>query len=222
MITPFSTLPLRARKRAQTRSALCAALVSRLSTRTLDDIGVAELCTEAGISQGTFFNYFPAKADLLTHFIRLWSLQVAVVARDAEARSASPLGAIEAIFASTAEGVSAAPGLMLETIAHQARMPVDLELPPIELAERALLLPDTHDVMSLPADGLGDVIPPLLGKAVAVGELPADADAEALMLAVASVFFGVPLVLGRRAPQAIGPMWQRQLRLVWAGARAGV
>ena len=38
--------------------------------------------------------------------------------------------------------------------------------------------------------------------------------------AVASVFFGVPLLLGRESPELVGPLYARQLQLVWAGARS--
>jgi AcrR family transcriptional regulator len=218
-MTHFIDLPLRPRKRALTRKRLCDALVSHLATRPIEDVSVAELCADAGVSQGTFFNYFPAKGDLLTHFIRLWSLRVAVVARQAEASHASALSAIEAIFASTAADSLQAPNLMLEIIAHQARMPAELSLEPIEEAERLLLLPDEPDPMSLPDTGLGGLLPPLITKAVRAGELPPHTDVQLLTLTLAGVFFGAPLVLGRTAPEAIGPMWQQQLRLVWAGAR---
>ncbi len=220
MSSRFDDLPLRARKRALTRKALCEALVTRLESRPLEDIGVGELCAEAGISQGTFFNYFPTKGDLLTHFIRLWSLKEAVVAREAEASHDSALGAIEAIFASTAQNVSPRPKLMLEVIAHNARMAATGELPPIEEAERLLLLPDEADVMGLPDTGLGGLLPPLIAKAVAAGELPPSTDVGMVTLAVVSVFFGISLTVGRSAPEALGPVWQQQLRLVWAGARS--
>jgi hypothetical protein len=99
-------------------------------------------------------------------------------------------------------------------------MPADLELDPIELAERRLFLPGEENVESLGDRGLGDLLPKLLGEAIAGGELPPSTDVRTVMLAVASVFFGVPLVLGRRAPDAIEMVFRRQLALVWAGARA--
>lgn len=215
----FSDLPLRTQKRARTRAALVQALTTRLAERQLEDIAVSELCDEAGISQATFFNYFPSKTDLLTHFIRLWSLQMAAEAARVEAEHDSPLRAIEALVERTFEQAARAPQLMLETIAHQARMPADLRLEPVELAERLLVLPQVDDPMALPDTGLGGLLPPLIVSAVQRGELPAETDVQALTLAVACVFFGVPLVMGRHSPQLMAQVGRRQLHLLWAGAR---
>jgi AcrR family transcriptional regulator len=215
-----SEIPLRARKRAQTRIDLVLALADRLAERTLEEIPVSELAEAAGVSQATFFNYFPSKADVLTHFIQLWSLRVGALARRVQAESDGALAAIEALFVDTAESIASTPKVMLETIAHQARMPTNLQLEPVEHAERVLLLPDEDDVDSLPDGGLSDILPRLLRQAIADGELPPGTDAEALGVAVASVFFGVPLLLGPRAPEAIPHIYRQQLALLWAGARA--
>jgi AcrR family transcriptional regulator len=211
-------LPLRERKRARTRIALVDALLERLVERPLDAIQVAELVGAADISAATFFNYFPTKADLLTHFIQLWSLQVSALARDVEARHESALAAIEALFASTAEQTVDQPQVMLEIIVHLARTGIQPQ--PIERAERLMYLPDVEDVESLSDAGLTIILPDLLGKAVERGELPAHTDIEGLMRAVWSVFFGVPLFLRGRNPKAVGTIQRQQLHLLWAGAQA--
>ena len=213
-------IPLREQKRARTRLALLDALLQRLDTRPVDDIPVAELAEAAGVSQATFFNYFATKADLLTFHIQVWSVEVGAVARRAERAHDSAIEAIEALFAHSGAVIGAHPDVMLEAIAHQARMPANLTLQPVGLAERLLRLPDEDDVMELPDGGLGDILPDLLERAIARGELPAGSDVRQLTLALASVFFGVPLVLGRAYPGLIPTFYRRQLALLWAGARA--
>lgn len=217
----FSALPLRQRKRARTRFALLEALVPRLEDRTLDDISVAELCADVEISPATFFNYFPAKGDLLTWFIQLWSLRVSAVARRIGTEHDTALGAIEALFQHSAGEMAQSPGVTLEIMAHQARMPVDLVVPEVELADRLLHLPDTPEVEELSDRGLGGVLPELLGAAVVRGELPADADVGVLTALLSALFLGLPLALGRRQAASLGPLFARQLGLVWAGVRAG-
>jgi len=216
----FSEQPLRARKRARTRVALVQALLPQLAERTLDEVPVAELAAAAEVSQATFFNYFPTKADLLAHFIQLWSLRVGAEARRIHAEQASALRAIEGLFRSTAEQTAASPGVMLEIIAFQARLDPAASPEPVELAERLLFLPDEPDVMGLDDMGLGELLPRWIGEAVAGGELPADADVGVLTVAAVSIFFGVPLVVGRSEPSSIAPMYQLQLQLLWAGARS--
>ncbi|MEM6927386.1 MAG: TetR/AcrR family transcriptional regulator [Myxococcota bacterium] len=217
----FQDQPLRAQKRARTRVALVEALLERLSVRPLEDIQVRELASAAGISDATFFNHFPSKDHLLAHFIQLWTLRMGVMAREARADHDSVLAAIEAILVTTAEWNAPAPRVMSEIIAAQARVGTFAVDDPIELAERLLFLDDVPDAMALPANGLGDILPQLVGEAVQQGELPPDTDVRFVVLAIASVFFGVPLVIGHSAPEAVGPMYRRQLHLIWAGARAG-
>ncbi len=216
----LSDIPLRARKRARTRLALVNALLERLRDRTMEDIQVSELVAACEISQGTFFNYFPTKADLLTHFIQLWSLRMCAVARRLRKDSDGALRAVEALLVATADEAAPHPNMMLEIIAHQARMPLNLELAPIELAERLLFLPDEDDVESLSDGGLGELLPPLLREAITSGELPPRCCVDTLTLAVASVFFGVPLIFAKRDPDAIALLYRQQLALIWAGARS--
>ncbi len=213
-------LSLREKKRAQTRLALIEALLERLRERTLEEISVSELASAAMISQGTFFNYFPTKEDLLTHFVQLWSLRMCAVARRLERESKSALTAIAELFVATADEVAPYPKVMLEIIAHQTRMPKELKLAPVELAERLLFLPEEEEVESLSDGALGELLPPLIQRAIANGELPADSDVQTLTLAATSVFFGVPIVFANHQPELMGALYRRQLALIWAGACA--
>jgi AcrR family transcriptional regulator len=222
MTTPrFQDLPLRQRKRAQTQLALVDALMHALHQRTLDEIPATELAAAVGVSPATFFNYFASKADLLTFFIQVWSIDMTIQGRDIEAKSDSALAALEGVFAETGRITGENPSVMLEIIAHQARMTGDITPPGVSNAVRLLRFPDVPDVCTLPAGGLQDIVPRLLGRAVAAGELPADTDLQTLSLAVFSLFFGVPLLVGRTDAHALPSLYTAQLRLLWAGVRAG-
>jgi hypothetical protein len=94
------------------------------------------------------------------------------------------------------------------------------DLEPVELAERLLYLPDESEVEMLSDRGLGEILSQLITEAVAAGEIPEQADVQMVSLTVISVFFGVALILGPTAPEAIASMYRHQLALVWAGVRA--
>lgn len=221
-ILRFEDQPRRAQNRARTRVALVEALLPELAQRPLDDVPVGVLAKSAGISQATFFNHFPSKPDLLTHFIQLWGLRVGAQARVVRRTHDSALAAIEALFRSTAEQVAESPGVMLEIIAHQARMPASLEVPEVELVERLLWLPGEPDVMALSDRGLGGLLPVLIQEAIAAGELPPHTSVPGATLAAASTFFGVPLLVGRTDAPSVGALYQQQLTLLWAGLRNSV
>ena len=220
MNAAISSLPLRERKRARTRIALVEALLERLVDRPLDAIQVSELVEAVDISPATFFNYFPSKPDLLTHFIQLWSLQVGALARTVEAEHDSALAAVEALVTTTAQLSSQGPNVMMEIIVHQARNLPGEKPDPVEPAERMLYLPDVENVEELSDRGLASIITDLLSKAVAHGELPADTDIGEMALAVGSTFYGVPLIMATRYPEAVADLQSRQLKMLWAGAWA--
>jgi AcrR family transcriptional regulator len=215
----FQELPLRQRKQAQTKLGLLEAALAALETRPLESVTVKELCAAVSISEAGFFNYFPRKTDLLMYFVRLWSLEMGWHAGRLAA-SRGGLAAIEEIFALTGRRVQERPGIMVEIIAEQVRRterPVPME---ISLAERLLVFPELDGIEEVDAVGLEELLPPLIERAVARGELPPATQVGPVLLSLASILFGVPVVLGRIEGGDLEASYLTQLRLLWAGLRA--
>ncbi len=212
----FDALPLRERKHARTKVGLLHAAIQRLDERTFEEISVKELCAAVEISEPSFFNYFPKKSDLLTYFIQLWTVETAWAAKHA---GGCGLRAIEAVFQHTATSVQEHPRVMLEIIAHQTRMPETPDLHDVGPAERLLAFPELDGIEDLPARGLESILPGHLAEAVERGDLPATTDIGVVTAALASIFFGVPLVFARHQASDIGAMYQRQIDLLWRGVR---
>jgi hypothetical protein len=72
-------------------------------------------------------------------------------------------------------------------------------------------------VESLPDVQLEHVFRPALERAVELGELPTAADLDAALLALVSIFFGVPLWMCCNQPERIRQAYQQQLGLLWSG-----
>jgi AcrR family transcriptional regulator len=214
----FVTDGRRDRKLAQTRLALLTALRERLAERPLEEINVRELAEAADVSEATFYNHFPTKTDLAVYFVQLWSVDAGWHAAAADRHG--PRAAITAIFDATAADVARAPRVMGEVIAVQARLSGKATPPPLTALEKRLAFPDRPGVDAIEAIGLDGLLPPRIAAARACGELPAGGDDSAAFLALTSVFFGVPLLLARRAPAAIAAAYRAQLAIVWAGLTA--
>ena len=214
----INTIPLRARKRAQTKLALMKAVIAQLQTQTLEEVSIKEVCSQVQVSEATFFNYFPRKCDVLTYFIQLWTIEISWYAQVSAKKSV--LSGIQEIFDVTGRECEKNPNLMAEIIAYQAKMLDTSPFMEISLAERLLAFPDLDGADSLPAEGLRSMLPELIQQAVDKGELPTHTNVEATTLGLASVLFGVPLLMIRNAPNSICLLYKQQLAILWKGLDA--
>lgn len=62
---PASAVPLRERKKAETRTAIHEAALRLVAANGVEHASVDAICSEAGVSTRTFFNYFPSKVSAL-------------------------------------------------------------------------------------------------------------------------------------------------------------
>ena len=118
--------PLREIKHARTRLALVDAIFLRMRDKPFSQITVEELCRDTEISRGTFFRYFPRKADLIFYIYKLWEIEIIwhVISSD----GTSPgLEAIETVFRKVAATIEDHPHLFSEIIALRAFEPMEFE-----------------------------------------------------------------------------------------------
>ena len=109
---------------------------------------------------------------------------------------------------------------MGEIIAHQARLRERPHLPELTRAERLLAFPELASIEAVPDKGIESVLVPSLQEAVHLEQLPANTHMGTVMVALVSIFFGVPLALRVANPQGIGAMYKQQLIVLWSGVRA--
>ncbi len=210
---------LRERKFARTRLSLAEAATAHLEAASFETLSVKALCERVQISEATFFNYFPKKEDLIIYLDRLWTLELNWYGRQA-AQQEKGLAVIEALFRYTSIQIQKKPGLMGEIIAHEARARERSKGMEITLAERLMSFPDLAGIEDLPDDSLESLLRGALQDAIERGDLPANTAIAAAMVALVSIFYGVPLAMQHANPAAIGAMYRQQLALLWAGLRA--
>lgn len=217
-MNPQPDFSLRQRKYARTKLAMMNAALERLKEMSLEQISVRELCEEVEVSEATFFNYFPSKTDLLVYFVQLWTIEADWHAQRALATGGG-LGAIEAIFEFTAQRHAANPEVMAEIFAYQARGKAETPLEEITKVERKTAFPDLDGIEKLSAKGLDSILPDLVAKAVEQGELPEDTDISTVAIALAAIFFGIPIVQRNMRPRSVAELYRSQLNLIWSGLK---
>jgi len=72
MIEQYS---LRERKHAQTKVELAKAFFKELCNCGFYNVSIKKICQIANVSEGTFFNYFPKKVDILCYALHMTALQ---------------------------------------------------------------------------------------------------------------------------------------------------
>ena len=218
-------IPLRERKQARTRLALLDATIERMRENSLSDITVEELCQKVEVSKGTFFRYFPHKTDLILYYIRLWSIEVTWHATRAAGGSPG-LAMIEEVFGWTAAVFEDHPRLFAELVALRAFEPQKFtrlaqnDQIMVSQAERLLRFPDLDGIESISEGTFQRIFRHNLRAAIANTELPDSIDIDDVILSLASIFYGVPLMLADRVPRNLAAAYSHQLRLLWTGLRA--
>ena len=209
---------LRERKYARTRLALAEVAAQHMQAAPFETLSVKALCERVQISEATFFNYFPRKDDLIVYLDHLWTLELNWYGLQAS-RQQQGLAVIEALFRYTAIQIQKKPGLMGEIIAHEARARERQDGPTITLAERMLAFSDLEGIEDLSDDSLETLLRNALQSAIDAGELPVNTAIAAAMVALVSIFYGVPLAMQHGNSAAIGAMYRQQLVILWEGLR---
>jgi AcrR family transcriptional regulator len=224
-VTPLKKFSLRERKKAQTHLAILDAVIDFLDDKPLDKITVEEICDAVEISKGTFFQYFPQKTEVLVFYGLLWNLEAMWTAT--KSPHVTPgLAAIEFIFEQLCRKIEDHPRLWSEIIAVRALQPELFALmgstgeSQVSEVERALRFPELEGIETIPEGNFRRLFLLNLDAAVKNGELAADTDLETVYLALACIFYGIPLMTFDKKNIRLQPYFDRQLDLLWRGLGA--
>ncbi len=212
-------MSLRERKLAQTRIAIMEAVVAMLAERSLADITVREISEAVNISEMTFFNYFPSKTDVIVYFVQVWSVRMQWEMAQVLERTGSYLEAVETLFTTTAVLIQETPGVMDEIVAFQALNHEPRTFNPMSTAEYDQLFPDHPGVEQIEGQGIEIIFQKALEGAVESGELPVQTDIHLVILMLANIFFGTPMLTRRMQLDPVY-IYRQQLAMVWRGVRA--
>lgn len=207
--------PLRERKHAKTKVALTMAFVERLKSARLDDISIKEVCDSVDVSEATFFNYFPAKIDLIYYFRQLMDLKI-IWETQRRAKKGSPLHCIDVMFDVLVQQIKH-PYLLYELISIFVGHKVKPKLIDISRSERFFAFPNCKGIEEIPIMLLDDFLYENLVDATKQGELPKGVDLNDVFIFLLTIFRGVPLAVTHEDFNTIGSHFKKQLPFLWKG-----
>jgi AcrR family transcriptional regulator len=207
--------PLRERKHAKTKVALTMAFVERLKSARLDDISIKEVCDSVEVSEATFFNYFPAKIDLIYYYQQLALLKI-IWDTQRRAKKDSPLHRIDVMFDVLVQQIKH-PYLLYELISIFVGQKVKPKLIDISLAERLYAFPNCKGIEDIHIMSLEDFLYKNLEEAAKQGELPTGVDLNDVLVMLMMIIVGVPLAISYERFNTLGPYYKKQLSFLWKG-----
>jgi AcrR family transcriptional regulator len=205
--------PLRAIKHAKTRLAIMRAFMERLKRDRFESISVAKVCEDAEVAQGTVFNYFPVKIDVLAYYLRL---TMAKMIGTAERKSVAGkyLAKIEAVFSQVSKEWenSNLSCQILSVLLGQTERPKWVEISGVE---KRMAFPRCEGIEETADECFGGWLKKCISSAIKSGELPPKADQSDILVSLTTLMFGTFLSVRFHGCGRRDYHYKRQLHILW-------
>ena len=207
--------PLRERKHAKTKIAIMNAFIERLEKTRFEDISIREICKSVDISEGTFFNYFPEKIDIVNYYIHLVDLKTIW-----KAKKITPQGKYLALINSFFEKLSEEinnPNIIYQLIsvmATQKEKPKTITIPNIE---REIAFPGYAGINDIQLNMIDDFLRECLVGAVKNGGLRKSVQIDDVLVSLITILAGTLFAVKFENLNNRTYHYIRQLRLLWKG-----
>lgn len=195
----------RALNKAQTRQEILQTVYRLSQNINFRDIKVKSIIADIGITEMTFFNYFPKKEDILKYMMGLWALDLVVL------QLQTPLSgeaAIRRVFQHTAHHVKQHPRLMVSFIAALVTNEIEPSANDIEAADRYLLYPELPEILDMSIPSGNELLLQHLGEIISTTD-----PAETLVY-LASCFYG-DILVAHTAGLDLNTLYDKSLNLIF-------
>jgi len=125
--------------KAKTRLNILDVVYKLGSTTNFEELMVTTIADKVGITEKTFYNYFPKKEDILKYMTSIWWLDLFVKQHEEPLKGEL---AIRRIFEHTAKNVNEHPKLMASYVASLLTRDLEASSYNIEAVDRYVLYPD--------------------------------------------------------------------------------
>ncbi len=211
------TFTLREKKYAKTKIALAKEFRKRLQKVRFADIAIKEVCEKVEVSEGTFYNYFPHKTDIVYFFNKLTVLKLIWITGHKGTPQADARDTIAFAFDYMAQEMQN-PFLFFEIISlytSERVKPdgkVDLSVP-----EKVYGLPDCPGIEEVALMPLEDFFLIQVKRAQQKGQMTSRVPAKEIMLSLMAILVGVPLVIDMNDFGKLKKLFRTQLSVFWTG-----
>ncbi len=208
-----STVSLREKKFAKTKIAITNELINRLETIHFEDILISDICEAIEMSEGTFYNYFPHKKDVIIYF-QVLSLIYLRWYVDRHSTKKDVLSDLILFFEGVAKKFKNA-NLIYEIIAVFWRGNRKDELPIVSALEIKYAFPQCSEIEAIAPQRPEDYFKELVRTAIRNRELPKKTQVHDIVVALLTIFFGTSLALQENEFESLKEQYKKQLVRLW-------
>lgn len=209
----MENINLRQKKFVNIKKALTEAFIERLKSIRFDEISISDICNEVGISEATFYNYFPQKIDVIFYFAAMHILKSRWILFH-EKKDLSSVKKINMIFESFAEQMKS-PFLFFEVTAVLSSQKIMLHPMKLEDFEKKLLFPECENIEDVSLKPIKEIIKELILEAKNKKEINDEISVDELTLLLHSVLIGGPLSLELKNFEDLLNLYKLHLSLIW-------
>ena len=212
---------LREKKHARTKIALMNAFIERLRNSRFENISIKDVCKSAEISEGTFFNYFPEKIDVITYYVNLMTMKLIWKARQ-KTQKGKYIALINAFFKEMADEFTALDITyeLISIMVVQHEKPKKTALTDIE---KHLVFPDLAGMENISPLLIDEFFRECMEGALKNGELPGSVNIDNTLVSLVTIMVGTMIavkfsdVVKFRDVKSVKHHYLRQLQMLWTG-----
>jgi AcrR family transcriptional regulator len=206
---------LREKKHARTKIAIMNAFMERLKNNRFDEISIKEVCRDAEVAEGTFFNYFPEKIDVIGYFLHLTTVKMIWKARK-KAPAGKYLSLIESVFNQLSDEISNNNVIyqIISVLLAQTEKPKKIA---ISALEKKMAFPGCEGIEETPSVCLDEWFKESVTLALRNAELPPKTNADDVVVSLMTIISGTLLAIRFCNSHSRCYHFMRQLQALWRG-----
>ena len=204
---------LRQIKHARTKITLMNAFIERLRHSRFEDISVKDVCQGTEISEGTFFNYFPGKIDVITCYVNLMTMKVIWKARK-KASQGKYIPLLNAFFEEIADEFTNI-NIKYELISIMIVQHEKSKKAVISDIEKHLMFPDLAGIENIDPVFMDEFFRECMEGALKNGEMPGNVKIDDALVSLMTIMVGTMIAVKFSDVKNIHYQYSRQLQILW-------
>jgi len=206
---------LREKKHARTKIGLMNAFMERLETSRFEEISIKEVCRDLEIAEGTFFNYFPKKLDVIVYYLLLTNVKMSWTA-NRETPASRYLPRIDSLFLQISERLKNNNVIfqIISVLLAQNERPKKIA---ISALEKRLAFPGCEGIEKIPAMAIDEWLTGCIKSALKNRELPPKTKVEDVVVSLVTIITGTLLAVRFNNSKSREYHYLRQLKALWKG-----